>query len=170
MVVYYVACYVFMGGDFLTPKYGHYLRVLHCATDQVMTNAVAQLELTAAQCHIMGYISHRKTPPCARDIEQEFQLSHPTVSGLLSRLEKKGFLEFREDPSDRRCKRIYVLPKGLELEETMHRTIRENEERLVQDFSEEEKELFSQLLIRAIHNMGVSPCKRKQKEEKPNHD
>lgn len=154
----------------MTPKYGHYLRVLHSATDQAMTNALTDMNLTAAQGHIMGYITHRETPPCARDIEQAFQLSHPTVSGLLSRLEKKGFLEFREDPADRRCKRIYVLPKGLELEETMHRTIRENEEKLVQDFTDEEKAIFSDLLLRAIHNMGVSPCKRKQKEEKPNHD
>lgn len=152
------------------PKYGHYIRVLHCATDQAMTSALTDMNLTAAQGHIMGFITHQEVPPCARDIEQAFQLSHPTVSGLLSRLEKKGFLEFREDPLDRRCKRIYVLPKGLELEETMHRTIRESEEKLVQGFSQEEKEIFADLLIRAIHNMGVSPCKRKQKEEIPNHD
>lgn len=147
------------------PKYGYYIRVLHCATDQAMSSALADMNLTAAQGHIMGYITHRDSPPCARDIEQAFQLSHPTVSGLLSRLEKKGFLEFREDPADRRCKRIYVLPKGLELEETMHRTIRENEEKLVQDFSPEEQEIFADLLVRAIHNMGEGPCRRKNKEE-----
>lgn len=147
------------------PKYGHYIRVLHCATDQAMTSALTGMELTAAQGHIMGFITHRETAPCARDIEQAFQLSHPTVSGLLSRLEKKGFVEFREDPADRRCKRIYVLPKGLELEETMHRTIRESEEKLVQGFTEEEKAIFSDLLIRAIRNMGESPCRRKYKEE-----
>ena len=38
-------------------------------------------------------------------------------------------------------------------------------EHFVQDFTEEEKALFEQFLIRAIHNMGVSPCKRKHKEE-----
>lgn len=147
------------------PKYGHYIRVLHCATDQAMTAALAGMELTAAQGHIMGFVAHQETPPCARDIEQAFQLSHPTVSGLLARLEKKGFLEFREDPDDRRFKRIYVLPKGQELEETMHRTIRESEEKLVQGFTDEEKEIFADLLLRAIRNMGESPCRRKYKEE-----
>lgn len=130
-----------------------------------MTSALAAMDLTAAQGHIMGFITHRQQPPCARDIEEVFHLSHPTVSGLLARLEKKGFIEFRPDEKDRRCKRIYVLPKGLELEETMHSTILATEAALVRDFTEEEKEQFSRFLNRAIHNVGLTPCKRKHKEE-----
>ena len=123
------------------------------------------MELTAAQGPILGFIEHSPQPPCSRDIEEAFQLSHPTVSGLLARLEKKGFIECRPDAEDRRCKRIFMLPKGRACNETMHGIIDENESRMVQDFTEEEKELFEQFLIRAIHNMGVSPCKRKHKEE-----
>ncbi len=130
-----------------------------------MSNALASMDLTAAQGHIMGFITHREQPPCCRDIEEAFQLSHPTVSGLLSRLEKKGFIEFRVDEQDRRCKRIYILSKGLELNETMHRIIRESEAQMVRGFTEEEKEQFARLLSRAIDNMGRNPCKRKHKEE-----
>ena len=148
------------------PKhYGHMLRVLHWCTDQTMTGALAQMDLTAAQGHIMGYLAHSPNPPCSRDIEEAFQLSHPTVSGLLSRLEKKGFIEFRPDEKDRRCKRIHMLPKGQACIELMHRTIQENEERIVQSFSDEEKAQFASLLERAISNMGGSPCQRNQKEE-----
>ena len=148
------------------PKhYGHMLRVLHWCTDQTMTGALARMDLTAAQGHIMGYLAHSPNPPCSRDIEEAFQLSHPTVSGLLSRLEKKGFIEFRPDEKDRRCKRIHMLPKGQACIELMHRTIQENEERIVQGFSDEEKAQFASLLERAISNMGGSPCQRNQKEE-----
>lgn len=150
----------------LHTHYGHYVRILHWCTDQSMTAALAQMDLTAAQGPILGFIQHRKTPPCARDIEEEFHLTHPTVSGLLSRLEKKGFIEFRPDENDRRCKRIYMLPKGYECTETMHKTIHDNEARIVQGFTEEEKELFGQLLKRAIANMGGGPHPhRKHKEE-----
>ena len=141
------------------PKhYGHMLRVLHWCTDQTMTGALARMDLTAAQGHIMGYLAHSPNPPCSRDIEEAFQLSHPTVSGLLNRLEKKGFIEFRPDEKDRRCKRIHMLPKGQACIELMHRTIRENEERIVQGFSDAEKAQFASLLERAISNMGGSPC------------
>ena len=146
--------------------FGHAVRILHWCTDQSMTNALAQMELTAAQGRIMGYIAHSRELRCSRDIEEEFHLSHPTVSGLLSRLEKKGFLEFRPDEKDRRCKRICMLPKGVECIETMHRTIEENEAKMVQGFTEEEKELFRSFLKRAITNMGVQPCNRHHKEEK----
>jgi DNA-binding MarR family transcriptional regulator len=135
-----------------------------------MSNALASMDLTAAQGHIMAYIIHRPAPPCARDIEEAFQLSHPTVSGLLTRLEKKGFIEFRPDENDRRCKRIFPLPKGLELHETMHQTIARTEAEMVKDFTPEEQELFAQLLQRAIRNLGGHPCKRKSKEETTNHD
>ena len=149
----------------MSHRYGRLIRILQNCSDQTMNNALASMELTGAQGCIIGFINHREEPPCAKDIEEAFQLSHPTVSGLLARLEKKGFIEFRPDESDRRFKRIYILEKGRQLHETVHTAIRNNDERLVQDFSEEEKELFHALLLRAIHNMGESPCRRKQKED-----
>ena len=144
--------------------YGHRIRVLHWCTDQAISNALAKMDLTAAQGRIISFLAHREAPPCSRDIEEQFHLSHPTVSGLLSRLEKKGFLEFRADDLDRRCKRIFLLEKGLECHDLIHRTILANEETIVSDFTEEEKALFSQLLDRAIENMGGNPCRQKKEE------
>lgn len=149
----------------LTYRYGHLLRILYWCTDQSMTAALEKMELTAAQGHIMAFLAHQKTAPCSRDVEAEFRLSHPTVSGLLQRLEQKGFIELRTDPQDRRCKRIYILPKGEECHELMHRIIRENEGRIVSGFTPEEQAQFADLLRRAIANMGGNPCRRKHKEE-----
>ncbi len=134
-----------------------------------MTGALASMDLTAAQGHIIGFIAHQPVPPCARDIEEAFQLSHPTVSGLLSRLEKKGFLEFRPDQQDRRCKRIFLLPKARELTDTMRSTMDATDARLVQGFTPEEQAQFVELLRRAIQNIGEYGCRR-PKEEPENHD
>lgn len=130
-----------------------------------MTAELEKMELTAAQGHIMGYLSHQKEPPCPRDIETAFQLSHPTVSGLLSRLEQKGFIQLVPDPNDRRCKRIYIQPKGSQCHQTMHQTILNIESRLVQDFTQEEQEQFASFLQRAIANMGGAPVYPNSKEE-----
>lgn len=145
--------------------YGHRIRILHWCTDQSMTNALAEMELTAAQGHIMGYLAHADKPPCPRDLEEAFHLSHPTVSGLLARLEKKDFIEFRPDETDRRCKRICIKPKGMACHETMQRVIRENEEKMVSDFSEAERVQFAAFLERAMGNMGVAPCEDFCEEE-----
>ena len=126
--------------------YGHMVRVLHCTISQSVTGALAEMELTSAQGRIMGYLALSPEPPCAKDIEEKFHLSHPTVSGLLARLEKKGFIEFRPDEADRRCKRIYMLPKGAD-----------NEKKLVTGFTETEKQQFTDLLTRAAKNLGCDP-------------
>ena len=78
--------------------FGRIFRSLDCALGQRMDQALSGMDLTFSQGHIMGYLAHRDTPPCAKDIEDRFHLSHPTVSGLLSRLEKKEFIQLREDP------------------------------------------------------------------------
>ena len=149
----------------LQNHFGHLIRVLHWCTDQSMTTALEQMELTAAQGHIMGYLSHQAVPPCPRDLEEAFHLSHPTVSGILSRLEQKGFIALRTDPNDRRCKRIYILPKGQECHQTMYQTIQSMEGQLVQDFTPEEQRQFKDFLRRAAANMGISPDHPNPKEE-----
>ena len=138
----------------------HRLRQLHWCTDQIMTEALAQMDLTASQGCIMGFLRRQKEPPCPKDVEEEFGLSHSCVSGILSRLEKKGFIAVRPDDADRRYKRIHVLEKGLACHETMHGTIVSIEERMSRDFSPEEKALFNDLLDRAIENMGGAPRHR----------
>lgn len=138
--------------------------MLHCAMDQSITQALAQMDLTAAQGHIMGYLSHRKGAPCPRDIEEVFHLSHPTVSGLLRRLEKKEFIQLRPDPNDKRCKRIYILPKGEACNQMMQQTIQVTEHQMVMGFTPQEQKIFTRLLDRAIINMGGNP-RPESKEE-----
>ncbi len=138
--------------------YGHLARVLHTYADQTITAALAEMDLTAAQGHVLGYLRCCPEAPCPRDIEQHFQLSHPTVSGLLARLEKKEFIELKPDEADRRCKRIYLLPRGQKCTQTIRDLITQIEDRIVRDFSPEEKQQLQSLLVRAIDNL---------KEEKP---
>ena len=124
------------------------------------------MDLTASQGRLMAFVAHRgNRATYARDVETELHLTHPTVSGLLSRLEQKGFIALRTDPNDRRSKRIVISEKGLACHERMHAVITENENRIVQDFSEEEKALFAQFLQRAIDN--VCPENGQSKKEEP---
>lgn len=149
----------------LEKHFGHRIRILHACNEQSATAALGQMELTSAQGLILGYLAMEEATPRSRDLEEFFHLSHPTVSGLLARMEKKGFIEQYPDETDHRCKRIRILPKGLKCTQTMHHVIERNEQMLVQGFSEEEKEQFYAFLGRAIANLGGQTCRRKQKEE-----
>lgn len=132
---------------------GYYFKVMDLRMEHAMNMELQKLDLTSAQGHIIGYLSHAKHPPCARDLEKFFRLSHPTVSGLLSRMEAKGFVELRPDPEDRRVKRILLLEKGMACSRQIDRCIREHNQRMIRGFSPEEEALFRSLLKRAADNM-----------------
>ena len=143
------------------------MRILHWCCDQTMTEALDKLDLTASQGRLMAFVAHRgQLPTYAWDVEAELHLTHPTVSGLLSRLEQKGFVELKTDPKDRRSKRILISEKGLACHERMHAVILENESRIVQGFSEEEKAQFAQFLQRAIDNVCPENGQSKKEDSK----
>ena len=50
--------------------YGKRVRILHWCIDQIMSNALSQMDLTASQSRGMGYLAYRKEQPCARDVEE----------------------------------------------------------------------------------------------------
>ncbi len=146
-------------------RFGGLVRLLHLCAHQEATAAMVQLGLTPAQGRMMLFLAHAQEQPCPRDLEAAFHLSHATVSGLLSRMEQKGLLELRADLVDRRCKRIHLLPKGLELEEQIRCALDENDRRMVRDFTQQEWEQFASFLRRAIQNMGGSEQCRPSQEE-----
>ena len=132
---------------------GHSVKKLHFLMDQLMNRKLQELELTGAQGHIIGFLRRAKDPPCARDMETAYGLSHATVSGILSRLESKGFIEQRPDPHDRRVKRICLQDKGTACSESIRRHILESEGILAEGFTDEELEQFRSYLLRAISNL-----------------
>ena len=74
---------------------------------------------------------------------------------------------FRSDSDDRRCKRIYVLPKGIDCQHTLYQIILSNENQFVQGFSQEEQATFRSLLQRAVSNMRCACAQTEQEESKP---
>lgn len=142
------------------------VRRLNTSMKQNMSAALETSELTAAQGHIMGFVAQRQEPPCSRDIEAAFGLSHPTVSGILARLVKKEFLELRPDPRDHRYNRIYVLPKGQQLNQIMHQRMLDTERQVVAGFTDLEQAQFRDFLERAIANMETKENQSFKEEPK----
>lgn len=145
--------------------FGHYFKTLHFIMEQIMNRQMEELDLTASQGHIIGFLGHRPEAPCARDMEVFFDLSHATVSGLLSRMEAKGFVEIRPDEKDRRVKRIYLLEKGRACSERIEECVRDNETRMVEGFTPQEQELFRDFLQRVTLNLSQKDQKNSNHRE-----
>lgn len=145
---------------------GHKCKHLSILVGQTIGQTLDTLDLTPVQSRVLNYLVRcHGQQLCQRDVEAFFSLSHPTVSGILSRLEEKSYITFLEDPADRRRKRIAVTEKALESFEKTTAAIEQVETKLVEGFSPEEREQLRAFLDRAIRNLGGEPGKYPKKEE-----
>lgn len=136
-------------------RYGYKIKQVSRGFEKVINSFYAGMDLTFAQGMTLRYLSnHRNEPAYAKDLERHFELSHPTVSGILQRLEAKGFITLAPEKQDRRCKRIVLTQRALDNHEHICATMGELEQTLVSGFSEEEQEQFWSLLCRAAQNVG----------------
>lgn len=126
-------------------------QTIHTAIDRKLT----ALGLTGQQSFVLRFLSeHTGEPVYARDIEKRFNLTHPTVSGILQRLETKGFLMSETESSDRRCKRVTMTPKAEECQKEIERHIQALERTMVAGMTPEEAISFVRLLDLAYENLS----------------
>ena len=127
------------------------------AIDRQRTLDMEDMELTSSQGVVLGYlVRNRDRAVSPGDVGRHFGLSHPTVTGILQRLEAKAFIAYAEDPEDRRKKRILATEKALDCHGHIRERFLENEERLTKGMSEAERTQLSALLDRIIVNMDAT--------------
>lgn len=153
---------------------GAFIRSISNAMAQNMQQKSEQLGLTSSQGMFLHHLWLRQeklgVPTFAKDLEEFFDIKHPTVSGILQRMEAAGFVEFQASEADRRRKAILLTPKAMELHLETERHIQQTEARLVKGMSEAEILEFRRLLRMAADNLGVchKPTIPENKKEESN--
>ena len=98
---------------------GAFIRSISNAMAQDMQQNSERLGLTSTQGMFLHHLWFRQeklgVPTFAKDLEEFFDIKHPTVSGVLQRMEAAGFVEFQASETDRRCKAIILTVKALAL-------------------------------------------------------
>ena len=110
--------------------------------------------LTFSQTTILMFIIMNKDKKInQRIIEQEFNLSNPTVTGILNRLEKKDFIKRINDISDKRRKNIIPNKKAYEFIKTLEIKKQQMEENMLKDISKDEKDILFNILEKINKNL-----------------
>ena len=81
----------------------------------------------------------------------------PTVTNMLSRMEKAGLLERCRHPQDARCTRVYLTERGRELREPVERRWESVQERAFTGITPDEEALLRGLLVRIRDNLTREP-------------
>lgn len=113
--------------------------------------------LTAVQCQVMQYLSRalaEKKDTYPADLERDFHLKKPTVSGILKRMEEKEFVTFEADNEDKRKKKVVLTPKSKEITKKLDADFEYIEKALLDGISEEELGETKKTLIKMLDNIN----------------
>jgi DNA-binding MarR family transcriptional regulator len=84
-------------------------------------------------------------------ISQGLMLENPTVTGLIDRLEKLGYVKRSNHPDDRRVYLIYLTEKGNMVAKRALPIIKKLNEEIKVGYSKDEVEAFKKVLIGAFN-------------------
>ncbi len=147
-------------------RIGPRVRMLSHSIRLSIDRNLAEMDLTGQQSFVLRYLSeHEDSVVYPKDIERRFRLTHPTVSGILQRLERKGYIICIPEPNDRRCKRITLTPAAREVQMDIRRHIKYMEQTMTNGMRQDEVETFLRLLDLAAQNLAAENMKAQSTKE-----
>ena len=114
-------------------------------------------DLTPSQARILIYLSKVDHPVNQRELEKYFRLTNPTVTGLMQRMENKGFIRREMNQADNRSKYIILTPKAMEISNEVRNNLYKVEEDITQSLSQQECAQLRQLLQQVLEIMYRCP-------------
>ena len=101
---------------------GYLIKII---SDKLRMRADADMvehNLTLSQCRVHAYLNHHDGEATQKEIETFMEVSHPTVVGIISRMERAGHVVTRTDETDKRNKIVRLTDEshamGWEIEQT----------------------------------------------------
>ena len=112
-----------------------------------------ELGLTRSQWQVLAYLL-REDGLQQKVLAEQMDITAITLTGLLDRLERDGWVERREDTEDRRAKRIFLTPKVAPVMANIRKLGKEVRQLALQGLDKDEEEQLLTLLLKVRSNMG----------------
>lgn len=126
---------------------------------------LSELSVTPPQFTALQFIVKEKDNPISiGDLSRSMGLAFSTVTDLIDRMEKLGFVERRKDERDRRVIRIYPLEKGIDvLDQVVNHRVSFVEDVIDGHYTDEEKERLQSELKKLSELLRESKNKLEKK-------
>lgn len=130
------------------------LKIVNNLFERELNNRISEINLTRTQCSILGYLNRNRDKQISpSDIEKQFNLKRPTVTGILRRLEEKDFIIIEQNEIDKRYKMITLTSKNNEVNKIMEKNLDKIETILYKGLSVEEKKELYRILKKMLDNL-----------------
>lgn len=88
-----------------------------------------------------------------RELATKMEIQPATLTRMVQRMERAGFVCRKADPNDERISRVFLTDKARQIRTEVRNRRKQLSNRAAKDFSPEEKETLTSLLIRLRENM-----------------
>jgi len=133
---------------------GFLFKQINNVYEKEFNNRLRTLGITASQCAVLDYLFiSSKEEVNQRDIEKALSLSNPTVTGILKRLDEKGFILSVPSNKDKRCKNIYLTEKAYGIHRRMNMDRRKLDKMLTLGMNKKEVAALEKMLSRVLYNI-----------------
>ena len=125
-------------------------------SDKLKVHADADLKnqgLTLAQSRVLTFLNEQDGIATQKEIEDYLQVSHPTVLGLVSRMEQNELVETWFDPENRRNKMVRLTEKSKKIGENMDEVTEQHDKALLNGLSEQEQAELNRMLNIILKNL-----------------
>lgn len=121
--------------------------------DRISNPIFGEYGLSASQYKVLMFLyAQNNHATRVVDLEQNFSMTHPTVLGLLKKLEEKGFTRRVSNPNDARGKLVALTEKAESMHQELEALGDAVENKLTEKLTEQEKaELL--LLLRKLMDL-----------------
>lgn len=134
--------------------FGRLIRRIDWQIDQEFNKILKEFNLTLSQAEILRFLSkNNRREIVQKDIEEYFNISNPTVSGILNRLEEKGFICRYISQKDTRKKIVKITAKSVAMNDSIRQLMDGFENRMLSCLDEKERDELFDYLERIISNI-----------------
>lgn len=131
------------------------LKMIQKTFEERRNKHLSKYNLTSSQQEILFYLGfHEGEPIHQREIEKWFRLKNPTVTGILNRLEEKGFIVRKTKENDKRFRMIELTEKSRCLMQEMCEEMWQMDDKIYSCMTAEERSQLSGLLDRILNSLS----------------
>ncbi len=109
-----------------------------------------EYDLTATQFSVLNQITGHNGNITSAEVAQRLESDRPTISAIINRLERDGFVEKVQNPHDKRSAYLKLNEETLKLVDELRRVSDEVNETVFEAFTEEEVANMKAYLVKLM--------------------
>lgn len=134
---------------------GFLVKQINNVFEKELNERLKDIGITSSQCAVLDYLFHTsKEEVSQRDVEKNLNLKNPTVTGILRRLDEKGYILCVPNAHDKRKKSIYLTEKAYDIQRRMEADRRKLDRELTRGLTKREVEALRKNLEKLLYNIA----------------